>query len=159
MRHIKHLSIDNKSELSNRPHPSLVYAYKPMTIIERTKSSLIQSEAFQAMHNRLQSCLTRMEALFMRHVFKAQKLGYGDDKTEGVWFDADDYTKEEAEAEFRPYQGVTQKATTTQDTSMTGRGIITTLTLGSSRTTICQQAMPICGEGRNTLTALRTADF
>lgn len=42
---------------------------------------------------------------------------------------------------------------------MTGRGIITTLTLGSSRTTICQQAMPICGEGRNTLTALRTADF
>ena len=45
----------------------------------------------------------------MRHVFKAQKLGYGDDKTEGVWFDADDYTKEEAEAEFRPYQGVTQK--------------------------------------------------
>lgn len=109
MRHVKHLSIDNKSELSNRPHPSLVYAYKPMTIIERTKSSLIQSEAFQAMHNRLQSCLTRMEALFMRHVFKAQKLGYGDDKTEGVWFDADDYTKEEAEAEFRPYQGVTQK--------------------------------------------------
>ena len=45
----------------------------------------------------------------MRHVFKAQKLGYGDDKTEGVWFDADDYTKEEAEAEFKPYQGVTQK--------------------------------------------------
>ncbi len=45
----------------------------------------------------------------MRHVFKAKKLGWGDDKTEGIWFDADDYTKEEAEAEFKPYQGVTQR--------------------------------------------------
>ena len=40
----------------------------------------------------------------MRHVFKGKKLGWGDDKTEGVWFDADHYTKEEAEAEFKPYQ-------------------------------------------------------
>ena len=46
----------------------------------------------------------------MRHVFKAKKLGWGDDKTEGVWFDADHYTKEEAEAEFKPYQGVTQRS-------------------------------------------------
>lgn len=30
----------------------------------------------------------------MRHVFKAKRLGWGNDKTEGVWFDADDYTKE-----------------------------------------------------------------
>ncbi len=45
----------------------------------------------------------------MRHVFKAKKLGWGNDKTEGIWFDADDYTKEEAEAEFKPYQGVTQR--------------------------------------------------
>ncbi len=45
----------------------------------------------------------------MRYVFKAQKLGWGNDKTEGVWFDADEYTKEEAESEFKPYQGVTQK--------------------------------------------------
>lgn len=45
----------------------------------------------------------------MRHVFKAKKLGWGDDKTEGIWFDADDYTKEEAEAEFKPYQGVAQR--------------------------------------------------
>lgn len=45
----------------------------------------------------------------MRHVFKAKKLGWGDDKTEGIWFDADEYTKEEAEAEFKPYQGVTQR--------------------------------------------------
>lgn len=41
----------------------------------------------------------------MRHVFKAKKLGWGDDKTEGIWFNADDYTKEEAKAEFKPYQG------------------------------------------------------
>lgn len=45
----------------------------------------------------------------MKHVFKAKKLGWGDDKIEGIWFDADDYTKEEAEAEFKPYQGVTQR--------------------------------------------------
>ena len=37
----------------------------------------------------------------MRHVFKGKKLGWGDDKTEGVWFDADHYTKEEAEAIVR----------------------------------------------------------
>lgn len=45
----------------------------------------------------------------MRHVFKAKKLGWGNDRTEGIWFDANDYTREEAEAEFKPYQGVTQR--------------------------------------------------
>lgn len=44
----------------------------------------------------------------MRHVFKATKLGWSK-KQEGVWFDSDHYTKEEAEAQFRPYEGVTQK--------------------------------------------------
>ena len=43
----------------------------------------------------------------MRHVFKATKLGWDEEK-EGVWFDSDHYTKEEAEAEFKPYDGVTQ---------------------------------------------------
>lgn len=43
----------------------------------------------------------------MRHVFKATKLGWAEEK-EGVWFDSDYYTKEEAEAEFQPYDGVTQ---------------------------------------------------
>ena len=26
-----------------------------------------------------------------------------------MWFDADDFTREEAEAQFKPYQGVTQQ--------------------------------------------------
>lgn len=44
----------------------------------------------------------------MRHVFRATKLGW-EREQEGVWFDADLYTREEAEAEFKPYQGVTQR--------------------------------------------------
>ena len=44
----------------------------------------------------------------MKHVFKAQKLGW-DKETEGVWFDSSDYTREEAEAEFKPFEGTTQK--------------------------------------------------
>lgn len=43
----------------------------------------------------------------MRHLFKATKIGW-EEEQEGVWFDSDDYTKEEAEAEFTPYQGITQ---------------------------------------------------
>ena len=43
----------------------------------------------------------------MRHVFKATKIGW-DEEQEGVWFDSDFYSKEEAEAEFKPYQGTTQ---------------------------------------------------
>lgn len=44
----------------------------------------------------------------MRHVFLATVLGWKRDK-EGVWFDSADYTKEEAEAQFVPYEGVTQE--------------------------------------------------
>lgn len=44
----------------------------------------------------------------MRHVFRAQKFGW-DEEQEGVWFDSDEYTKEEAEAEFKPYQDTTQE--------------------------------------------------
>ncbi len=44
----------------------------------------------------------------MRHVFKATKLGWNSEK-EGVWFDSDQYSAEEAQAEFKPYQGVTQR--------------------------------------------------
>jgi len=44
----------------------------------------------------------------MRHVFKATKIGWDEEK-EGVWFDSDEYTKEEAEAQFKPYEGVTQR--------------------------------------------------
>ena len=44
----------------------------------------------------------------MRHVFLAKLIGWGEEK-EGVWVDSDHYTKEEAEAEFKPFQGVTQR--------------------------------------------------
>lgn len=44
----------------------------------------------------------------MRHVFKATKIGWEEEK-EGIWFDSDKYSREEAEAEFKPYEGVTQK--------------------------------------------------
>lgn len=44
----------------------------------------------------------------MRHVFRVTKLGWGKER-EAIWFDSDDYTKEEAEAEFKPYEGTTQR--------------------------------------------------
>lgn len=44
----------------------------------------------------------------MRHVFKATKIGW-EKEQEGIWFDSSDYTKEEAAAEFKPYEGTTQR--------------------------------------------------
>ena len=44
----------------------------------------------------------------MRHVFRVTKIGW-DREQEGIWFDSDQYTREEAEAEFKPYQGTTQR--------------------------------------------------
>ena len=44
----------------------------------------------------------------MRHVFRATKLGW-DKEREGIWFDSDDHTREEAEAEFKTYEGTTQR--------------------------------------------------
>ena len=44
----------------------------------------------------------------MKHLFRATKIGWEKEK-EGVWFDSDAYSKEEAEAEFKPYQGTTQR--------------------------------------------------
>ena len=44
----------------------------------------------------------------MRHVFVATKLGYDKEK-EGIWFDADEYTEEEAKAQFKTYKGITQR--------------------------------------------------
>ena len=35
----------------------------------------------------------------MKHLFKATKLGWEENK-DGVWFDSDDYTEEEAKAQF-----------------------------------------------------------
>ena len=45
---------------------------------------------------------------FMRYVFRATKIGW-DKKQKGIWFNLAQYTKEEAEAEFRPYAGITQR--------------------------------------------------
>ncbi len=44
----------------------------------------------------------------MRHVFRATKLGW-DKETVAIWFDANLYTKEEAQAFFKPYEGITQR--------------------------------------------------
>ena len=44
----------------------------------------------------------------MRHVFRATKIGWAKE-AECIWFDSDYYTKEEAEAEFKPYEGTTQQ--------------------------------------------------
>jgi len=44
----------------------------------------------------------------MRHVFKATKIGWAEEK-EGVWFDSNYYTLEEAWAEFKEYEGITQQ--------------------------------------------------
>ena len=44
----------------------------------------------------------------MRHVFRATKMGW-DKEQEGIWFDSHEYTKEEAEAEFKPFQGISQR--------------------------------------------------
>lgn len=35
-------------------------------------------------------------------------MGWGK-KKDAVWFDADSFSKEEAEAQFKPYKGVTQR--------------------------------------------------
>ncbi|MHA2788797.1 hypothetical protein ACXZ66_06575 [Corynebacterium sp. S7] len=52
-------------------------------------------------------CVIR-ERNHMRHVFRAQKLGWEKEK-EGIWFDADEYTEEEAKAQFEEYEGTTQR--------------------------------------------------
>lgn len=39
----------------------------------------------------------------MKHVFRAKKMGW-DEEQEFVWFDANLYTKDEAEAAFRRYE-------------------------------------------------------
>lgn len=44
----------------------------------------------------------------MKHLFRATKLGW-DKEQEGVWFDSDHYSEEEARAEFKPYHGTTQR--------------------------------------------------
>ena len=55
----------------------------------------------------------------MRHVFKATKIGW-DEEQEGVWFDSDFYSKEEAEAEFKPHNAATHiLVTNTMESNIT----------------------------------------
>lgn len=42
----------------------------------------------------------------MKYLFRTKKLGW-DEEREGVWFDSEMYTREEAEAQFVPYEGRT----------------------------------------------------
>lgn len=44
----------------------------------------------------------------MKHVFKATKLGWEKER-DGIWFDSDIFSKEEAMAEIKEYQGTTQR--------------------------------------------------
>ncbi len=44
----------------------------------------------------------------MKHLFKAKKLGWKNE-SDGIWFDSNKYTKEEAEAEIKPYKGTTKR--------------------------------------------------
>lgn len=44
----------------------------------------------------------------MKHLFKATKMGWNKEK-EGIYFDSDYYSREEAEKEFKPYKGTTDR--------------------------------------------------
>ncbi len=44
----------------------------------------------------------------MRHVFRATLMGWKREQ-EGIWFDSSDFTKEEAKAEFKRFQGTTDR--------------------------------------------------
>ena len=44
----------------------------------------------------------------MRHVFRATKMGWSKEQ-EGVWFDANHYTKDQAAAQFKPFKAISQK--------------------------------------------------
>ena len=48
----------------------------------------------------------RREERSLRHAFRVRRFGRGDSI---IWFDAADFTREEAEAEFRPFHGVTRR--------------------------------------------------
>lgn len=44
----------------------------------------------------------------MRHVFRATRMGWNREQ-DIVWFDTDQYTEEQARAEFKSFQDTTQK--------------------------------------------------
>lgn len=44
----------------------------------------------------------------MKHVFKATRMGWQGEK-EGIWFDAEVFSKESAQEQFQPFQGMTEE--------------------------------------------------
>lgn len=44
----------------------------------------------------------------IKHLFRATKLGWKEEQ-EGIWFDSDKYAKEEAKAQFKSFNGITQQ--------------------------------------------------
>lgn len=44
----------------------------------------------------------------MNHLFRAKRMGY-EEKRDGIYFDANLYSLEEAIAQFKPFQGISQK--------------------------------------------------
>jgi len=44
----------------------------------------------------------------MKHLFKATKMGWAEEK-EGIYFDSNDYTADEAKKKFKEYQGTTNR--------------------------------------------------
>lgn len=44
----------------------------------------------------------------MKHVFRAKKMGWSEEE-EFIWFDANLYTKDEAESEFKPHEDTNRR--------------------------------------------------
>lgn len=44
----------------------------------------------------------------MNHLFRAKRMGYEEER-DGIYFDANHYSLEEATAQFKPFQGISQK--------------------------------------------------
>ena len=44
----------------------------------------------------------------MNHLFRAKRMGYEEER-DGIYFDAKHYSLEEATAQFKPFQGISQK--------------------------------------------------
>ena len=75
----------------------------------------------------------------MRHVFKAKKLGWGDDKTEGVGSMLTTTPKKRLRRSSSLIKGLLREVMTTLGTSMMGNAITITPTLANSRMMICYQ--------------------
>ena len=59
----------------------------------------------------------------MKHLFRATKIGWEKEK-EGVWFDSDAYSKEEAEAEFSHIKELRSEVIPILVTNVMGKSIM-----------------------------------